>query len=322
MRGSLSADQGLAKALTRMEKRIHAQLTSGDAFVRQLLRYTAAARGKRLRARLTLLSAAAVGRLHPGTERLAAAMELLHQATLAHDDVIDHAASRRHRPTLNARFGNETAVLVGDLMFAQAMNLLMADESRVLHRIVAQAATRVCLGEIQELQFFQKRDLAAVAYLNMIAHKTASLLEACCAGGAVTARGTAREARALGAYGRALGMAFQIQDDLLDVSGEKKRTGKPVGLDIQEGRMTLPFIYGFKAGSAAQRRSLARELAMARPNLRRLKSILEASGALDQCRRLAETYAGKARAALKPLRDTAAKRRLLALAGFAVERDH
>jgi geranylgeranyl pyrophosphate synthase len=255
-------------------------------------------------------------------ERLASALELLHLATLAHDDVIDSAVDRRHRPTLNVRFGNETAVLVGDLMFSQAMNLLIADMPTPISQIVARAVTQVCLGEIQETKFFKKPNLHPAQYLEMISNKTASLLAACCEGGAVVGKGVPRQARALAEYGRNFGMAFQIQDDLLDLTGEKKRVGKPVGLDLREGRVTLPVIYGLRASRPLTRRAVQREIKRAQPRRRVLRRVLEACGALEQCRSLARAYAQKASQALKPLPASNAKQELLDLALFAVERDH
>jgi geranylgeranyl pyrophosphate synthase len=321
MRGKTPTDKAWGAALTRIEKQIHGRLTSDDAFVGRFLRHAAKGRGKRLRARLVLFSAAAAGGLSPRVERLASALELLHLATLAHDDVIDGAANRRHRPTLNVRFGNETAVLVGDLMFSQAMNLLIADMPTPISQIVARAVTQVCLGEIQETKFYKRPNLHPAHYLEMISNKTASLLAACCEAGAVVGKSTAREARALGEYGRAFGMAFQIQDDLLDITGEKKRVGKPVGLDLRAGRVTLPVIYGLRCQRPRVKQALRREIRRLAPRRRVLRQVLEASGALDRCRTLAQDYAEKAGRALNALPASGAKQELLRLVKFAVERD-
>ena len=322
MRGNLSANKAWAVALTRVEKLIHGRLTSDDAFVGRFLSHASRGKGKRLRARLVLLSAAAVGSTSARAERLASALEILHLATLAHDDVIDNAADRRHRPSLNARFGTETAVLVGDLMFARAMNLLIDDMPTQLNRIIARAVTQVCLGEIQETKFLNKPNLHPAHYLEMIGNKTASLLSACCAGGAVVGKSAPRFSRALAEYGRNFGMAFQIQDDLLDITGEKARVGKPVGLDLREGRVTLPVIYGLRSARRQVRQAVLREIRRPAPRQRVLGQILETCGVLDRCRSLARAYAEKAGKALKPLPGSEAKQELLNLAAFAVERDH
>lgn len=322
MRGNSPTNKAWAAALTRIEKQIQGHLTSEDAFVGRFLRHASQGRGKRLRARLVLLAAAAVGKLSGQVDRLASALELLHQATLAHDDVIDGAADRRHRPTLNARFGNEIAVLVGDLMFSQAMNLLVTDMPTRISRIVARSVTQVCLGEIQEIKFYKKPDIHPAEYLEMISHKTASLLSACCEGGAVVGKGTPGQARALAEYGRNFGIAFQIQDDLLDLTGDKRRVGKPVGLDLQEGRVTLPVIYGLRSPQRQVRQAVLQELRRPVPRRDVLRQVLEACGALEQCRTLALNYAQKAGKNLKALPASVAKQELQDLVVFAVERDH
>jgi len=322
MRGNLPTNKARAAALTRIEKQIQGRLTSDDAFVGRFLRHAAKGRGKRLRARLVLLSASAAGTMSARAERLASALELLHLATLAHDDVIDSAADRRHQPTLNARFGNETAVLVGDLMFSQAMNLLIADMPTVISQIVARAVTQVCLGEIQETKFFKKPGLHPAQYLEMISNKTASLLAACCEGGAVVGKSAPSAARALADYGRDFGMAFQIQDDLLDIIGEKARVGKPVGLDLAEGRVTLPVIYGLRSTRRQVRQIVLREIKRPEPRQQVLREALETCGALERCHNLAQEYADRAGKAIKSLPASGAKQELLDLVAFAVERDH
>jgi heptaprenyl diphosphate synthase len=177
------------------------------------------------------------------------------------------------------------------------------------------------LGEIQELKFSRKKPMSPESYLDMIGNKTASLFSAACHGGATAADGSRGQASALGAFGHALGMAFQIRDDVLDVCGEKKQTGKPVGLDLQEGRMTLPFLLGLQTRNKNQRRALLQELAEPEPRLGRLMEILESSGAMAQCQQRALHYADKARAHLKGLRASKAKQQLMDLAQFAVERN-
>ncbi len=322
MRSETAVKKILATAITRIEKHIDTRLMSSDIFVRRFLQHTAATRGKRLRARLVVLSAAATGRLHPRVERLAAAMELLHQATLVHDDVIDQAEQRRHRVTLNARFGNETAVLVGDYLFAQSMNLLLDELPTPVGKIVAKAATQVCFGEIQEMKFLRNIRMKPVEYLEMISNKTASLLAASCEAGAMAAQAKPGLGRSLAEYGRAFGMAFQIQDDILDVVGKKKKVGKPVGLDVKDGRVTLPMIYGLDMLRGAQRQALVKELKSRKPRMRVLRTLLEAGGAMDRCRALATSYAKKAEGALRVLPMSEAKRQMLELVQFAVERDH
>lgn len=313
----------LARPLARIEARLHAQLRTQGDYARLLLAHAAAGRGKRLRARLTLLAAQAAGASGQNAERLAAAMELLHQATLMHDDVIDESRRRRHHPTLNARFGNQAAVLAGDLIFVKAVSLLLAGRySEAINAIVVRAATDVCIGEIQELKFQRDPAMTPAQYLEVAGKKTASLMAAACESGAASAGAPPALVSGLARYGREFGLAFQIQDDLLDWVGRSARLGKPVGADLQAGRITLPLIFGLRLLRGAERKTL--ETAARRGTWRKaaLRSLLERCGALDETRRLARAHAQRARAALRSLPETPARTSLLALAEFAADRNY
>jgi octaprenyl-diphosphate synthase len=320
---SSQAEQLLGSAIRRIETRLRTQLHGGNAFARRLLAHAAAGRGKRLRARLTLLSARLCGLEGPRVERLAAAMELLHQATLIHDDVIDESRRRRHRLTLNARYGNQAAVLSGDLIFVKAVSLLLAgDYGSAINAIVVRAATDVCLGEIQELQFQQNPKLTPAQYLNIVSKKTASLMAAACESGAAAAQAKPDVCRQLQRYGYEFGIAFQIQDDLLDVVGRVAWLGKPVGADIQSGRITLPVIFGLRRCRGRNRQILS--TAVRRGGLRTapVRRLLERCGALAQARDLAQAYARRAQTALQKLPAGPARAALAELAEFAATRNY
>jgi len=323
MLNSIHADKLLASAIARVEADLKSQLNSENIFVRRLLAHTGAGRGKRLRARLTLLSARALGVTDRRVERLAVAMELLHQATLVHDDVIDDSQQRRHRPTLNARFGNQAAVLAGDLILVKAVDLLLQRGFPAgINTIVVRSVSAVCLGEIQELNYYQNFNLTLVQYLEIISNKTASLLAAACESGAVLAEATQARTEKMARYGREFGMAFQIQDDLLDLTGQSESLGKPVGLDIKEGRVTLPVILGLRRCRGRERQRLLRELKSQGARSGIVLELLQSCGALAQTRELAGEYAQRARQSLAGLPKSAARAALMDLADFAVERNH
>ncbi len=311
----------LPPGLHRIEKAFRRYLRTPDPFLRCLLAKTSAGQGKRLRARLTLLAAAAMGKSSRQVERLGLALELLHQATLVHDDVIDHSGRRRHCPTVNASFGNEAAVLVGDLILSLASNLTQEMPAPV-RSLLSRVATTVCLGEIQELGFRRRLDMTPRRYQQVILKKTASLFSACCTGGSMLARGPAAQVRRLGRYGRSFGLAFQIQDDLLDLTASSRRLGKPAGKDLREGRMTLPLILGLRLCRGNERSRLRRYLRGGEYKPRQVRHLLEQCGALAKARAVARTFARRAQCELESLPDSAAKAQLLALAEFAVARDH
>jgi len=311
------AEKPLIGSLNRVESLLHAQLRSPDPYVHRVLAQVAAGQGKRLRARMVLLSAWAAGALGRRSERLAAVFELLHLATLVHDDVIDGSRRRRHRSTLNARFGNAAAVLAGDLIFVRAVRLLESGGYAAdIHACVVRAAAAVCQGELQELRHQRDLTMTPAEYLAVVRNKTASLLAAACESGARLGAGSGRRPAALARYGREFGIAFQVCDDLLDLTGSPGRLGKPVGQDRNAGRMTLPVILGLRRARVAVAAGL-------RASDRRpggLRRALAESGALDQAARVAGEHARRAQAALRDLPASGARQALLELAGSAVLR--
>ena len=311
---------GPAAAGCRLEDRIQRWIHSQDGFVRRLLLQTAAMHGKRLRPRMVLCAAQACGKINTQVEKFAMAMEILHYATLVHDDVIDHADQRRHRPTLNQHYGNETAVLVGDLMFTQVMNILVRDIPEPVQKRVAQTAGQICLGELQEMQA-RSRVLNLEAYQTIIKNKTASLFSVCCEGGGLLAGATTVQANRLAAYGQAFGMAFQIQDDILDLTGQAAQVGKPVGSDLKDGRMTLPVILALQKTRGKQHRDLIRAVKSGRlgPGICQR---LQACGALFAARAQAQAYALQAEQAAAGLKKNSSRDMFRHLARFAVEREN
>lgn len=321
MRREFRSASVVSAGLARVRASVQQQLTRGDRLTRPVWAQAAAAQGKQLRARITLLAGRLVRPTAGAEIRLAAALELFHQATLVHDDILDHAVLRRSRPTLNHRFGNTVAVLAGDWILTRAVNLLLEDMPRPVQTVVASMTSRVCLGEMQEI-FAGRRKIPGRRgeYLPMIANKTASLFAACGEAGVLAAGGSRIQAGCASRFGEAYGMAFQIQDDVLDLSGSRANLGKSAGADLREGRMTLPMIFALEATPPARRKLWDRRLRSGRVSLRNLRHWLEETQALERSREQVRAYAGQACRALESFPDTPARRELAGLAAESWQR--
>ncbi len=309
------------KALARVNSQVECLYKSQDSFLRPWLRNTSAVRGKQLRIHLTLLAARACGRITAPVERLAAAVELFHTATLIHDDVIDNAKQRRHTATMNAQHGNETAVLMGDLLFTQVMTIVFEHIPPKTQKVVLQAARQVCLGEAQEHYFRGKLNLSILQYQDIIRNKTASLFSACCEGGAELAGGTPNQVGTLSVFGQALGMAFQIQDDILDFTGNSARVGKTLGVDLKEGRITLPIILAMQKLPKIEQKKFSRAVAAGAKHLPFIRRILQERGIITEAKAMAQEFIVTAKRALRNFKETRAKHELHCLAEYAVNRD-
>jgi len=313
------SERKLTAALSRVEARMRRELESADPLLGQS--FSTFNRGKKIRVRLTLLAALASGRITAKVERLAAAMEFFHYATLIHDDIIDNSRQRRHHPTLNARFGNETAVMLGDLMFTRVMNILIRDMPRRVQELAAQTASRVCQGELQEITVRGDLELNQKLYEEIISRKTAWLFASCAQCGGILAGATPAQSRALRDYGWSLGMAFQIRDDLLDLFGESRRVGKKVGTDLKEGRITLPVILGLRSLQGQARNRLAAAVAGGKA-IAEICRRLEACGAKAGSENRARHFALRAETAALKLPVSQAREDMIRLARFAAERNY
>ena len=249
------------KELARVDTLLLEEGWSSVEMVREISHHILGAGGKRIRPLLLLTAARALGHHDDWTYRLAASVELLHTATLMHDDVVDHSDWRRGRVTAHARWGHSASVLSGDVLFAKAMRILVDYGDLAILDAVTTAIIRVCEGEVMEISVSGDLETAAETYLRIIDAKTAALISVCCRVGAMAAGAPPDVVTALGAYGTHLGMAFQIVDDVLDLSADKDRWGKPLGKDLDEGTLTLPLIYtlhGADAADAERLRALLR----------------------------------------------------------------
>ncbi|GAB4553458.1 MAG: polyprenyl synthetase family protein [Rhizobacter sp.] len=313
--------QLMAAEMKEVDAVIQRRLASDVALINQISHYIISAGGKRIRPMLVLLFANALG-FH-GKERfeLAAIVEFIHTATLLHDDVVDESALRRGRETANALFGNAASVLVGDFLYSRAFQMMVSvDRLRVLD-VLADATNVIAEGEVLQLMNMHDPDLAVDDYLKVIRFKTAKLFEASARLGAVLANANESVEDACASYGRSLGTAFQLVDDLLDYEGSTSQLGKNVGDDLREGKPTLPLLIAMERANAADRlliRSAIEHGEVSR--LDEIVGIVRRTGALEATRDAARTEADKARSSLSALPATVHREALLEFCVRSVER--
>jgi octaprenyl-diphosphate synthase len=318
-----AATAPIARELEQVERVYLGTLASAQPHLRPLIDHLQHYRGKRLRPMLLLLSAKACGRVTPAHHVLGAVVEMIHTATLVHDDVLDHADVRRHVRTVNAGWGNKTSILLGDYLFTHAFHLTSTLGDARACELIGEATNRVCEGELRQNYEVGNLDLSESDYFDIIDGKTAALTGVCCRLGAMYAGATPDVVDGLAEYGRLLGRAFQVADDLLDLAGNESKAGKTLGTDLQQRKMTLPLIRLFDsvpAGEAAEIRSLL--LAGDGRAVAAVRSALERTQALAYARRRAEEFAREAAARLDPLAESVSKSVLLALTSWAVGRDN
>jgi octaprenyl-diphosphate synthase len=255
-----SPDRALARAtlcvqtqLEEVETRIAQQAAEFDPAIEGYVTYAIGGRGKRLRPLVALLSGGASGGITSAHLDLAVIVELIHIATLVHDDIMDEAERRRAQPTVNARWGNSLSVLLGDCLFAQALNLSTNFDNTDVCRTIARAARKVCSGEIIQTQRRFDLHLAIEDYLRIIEMKTGSLFAAAAELGAVLNGAGVETTRALKDFGRKIGTAYQIYDDCLDIAGNETEIGKTLGTDLRHGKLTLPVLMLLGSAPAAER---------------------------------------------------------------------
>lgn len=297
------------------------QLHSDVALVNQIGQYIVGSGGKRVRPRLLLMVAAALGHQGPQAQTLAAVVEFIHTATLLHDDVVDESDLRRGRQTANAMFGNAAAVLVGDFLYSRAFQMMVSVQSMSVLDILANATNVIAEGEVLQLMNMHDPDLAVADYLKVIRYKTAKLFEASAELGAVLAGGSAAQRQRCAELGRHLGTTFQLMDDLLDYDGQTEALGKNVGDDLREGKATLPLLLAMQHGTDAER-ALVRQ-AIENGEVERLPdvvAVVRRTRALEGTRQAAEREADLALQALHTLPPTPWKDELARLARWSTQR--
>ncbi len=302
---------------------IRAQLHSDVPLVSQIADYIISAGGKRIRPALVLLMAKAWGYSGQAHYQLAAVIEFIHTATLLHDDVVDESDLRRGRKTANALFGNAASVLVGDFVYSRAFQMMVSVNNMRVMQILADATNVIAEGEVLQLMNMHDPDVTEERYLQVIRSKTAKLFEAGTELGSLLAGASEADIASSAEYGRSLGTAFQLIDDVLDYSGNASDIGKNVGDDLREGKATLPLIYLMQHGSEKER-ALVRSCIETgdEAHFDEILAAITTSGALDYTRRQAELASERAKASLISLPASPCKDALMALADFAVDRNH
>ncbi len=278
-------------------------------------------KGKLLRPTLTLLSAAVEDRMQPRAITCAAVVELLHLATLIHDDAVDHSVLRRGMPTVNALFSHQISVIMGDFLYSRVMRELVKLGDIEIMRAVSNASDAMTLGEMRQLAAFDALAFTEVDYERLIKSKTAALFVAACSVGALC--GAEAHHDALARYGERLGMAFQVADDLLDYTETSEMTGKPSGLDLREHKVTLPLIAALRQMSPAERGRVEALFATPQPDedsVNEVINMVRESGGLEYARRRADQFAQESEEALSGVPDSPARAVLLDAIGYAVDR--
>jgi octaprenyl-diphosphate synthase len=311
----------IAVELAAAETVLRGELRHSDPFIDSLVKHAFRLGGKRLRPALVLLSAQATGDISDAHITLAAVVEMIHTATLVHDDVLDEASIRRHRETINARNDNEASVLVGDYLFTHAFYLASSLDTTYGARTIGRATNIVCAGELRQIHSRGNFALSEVEYLNIIEAKTAELCACCCRLGAHYAGADPDRVETLDRIGRNVGIAFQIADDTLDLVGDERSMGKSLGTDLAKQKLTLPLIRLLAVTPADDRPAVIELLRSAhRASRRQIDQQLDRVGALEYAREKARSYAAAARADAERLADSPSRDVLVALTELVVSR--
>jgi len=308
--------------MTAVNDLIYSQLQSDVALINQLGIYIVNAGGKRMRPMLTVLAARALN--YEGSDHIdiAAIIEFIHTATLLHDDVVDESNMRRGRETANALFGNSASVLVGDFLYTRSFQMMTKLSNMKIMDILSDATNIVAEGEVLQLMNCNDADTTEESYMQVIYCKTAKLFEAATRLAAVVSYQDKSTEKAMQDYGKYLGTAFQLVDDIMDYTADAKEMGKNVGDDLSEGKPTLPLLYAMKHGNDAQS-TLIREAIETGNGMDNLEAILQAmqdTGSLRYTQKIAEQEADKAINALSVLADSEYKQALVELAHIAANR--
>jgi len=308
--------------LSAVERELARMLVTPSPPLRDLVAHVSRFSGKRLRPALTLLAARMFGGVRPVHHTVGAIVELIHTATLVHDDILDESAIRRQVETVNRRVGNETAVLLGDFLFSTAFKEAAALKERFPARYLSEIVTIVCRGEILQVHHRNDLELSEETYFRIIEDKTAALYAAALRSGAVLAGAGEAAARALTDFGMLVGSAFQIVDDILDLNGEEAAVGKSLGTDLEKAKLTLPLLRFRDRAAPADRRRLFEAIRSHEADGRRaLLPLLEEYGAIASARRTAEELVERAKRAIEGLPATPERALLGRCAEYVLSRD-
>ena len=297
-------------------------MRSRVGLVDTVARYIARQKGKKIRPILVLLSARLLGSVNERTYRAATLVEILHTATLVHDDVVDQSDTRRGIPSINRIWKNKVAVLMGDYFLARGLLIALEQDEFYFLKIISDAVKRMSEGELLQIQKSKTYDITEETYFQIISGKTASLIGTCCELGAASVTDDTGEWQRLRDFGENLGMAFQIRDDILDFIGRSVITGKPTGIDMKEKKFTLPLIYALKQSDRRSTRKIVRIIKNGASNkdIEYVIEFVEDKGGLEYARRKAEEYSARAIECIEPLPASPAKDAIRDLVDFTVQR--
>lgn len=312
--------QGIFPYLLQTERALQEVATRGKGMIPEIVNYVVQAGGKRLRPALVVLSAQVGGSHSDDAITVGAASELIHLATLIHDDIVDRATLRHQKPTAAVEFGDEVAILLGDYLYVEAFSLLSSINDPFLVDLFARSTRTMCQGEINQVRRRFQLDLSLSEYLAFIDHKTATLMGAAMRGGARLARLSTDQSTALGHFGWNLGMAFQIIDDTLDLIGEEDVTGKTLRTDLANGKLTFPLIFLRDRLNATDRERFLGYLKDPDNNISKIIQWLKETGSIREGLRQAANFATQSKNALQSFGDSTPKKTLLAIADYIVTR--
>jgi len=290
------------------------------ADINRLLEYIKTRSGKMIRPGLVLLAGSAVGKITDRHIQVAAIVEMIHNATLLHDDVIDEGQKRRGLPTINSLWGNESAVLLGDFLLSQVFKMCANLQPKITN-IIAAAAARTCEGELRQVIQRHNWQLSEPEYIDIITEKSAAFFSSCCHLGAILAQATETEVESLARFGLNVGIAFQITDDLLDLIGDESQTGKTVGSDVNKNKLTLAIIHLLTVVDQKEKSKICRSLSLGvGTSSNALLKILKSYGSLEYTNNQAQKFVDKAMQALTGLRQSQTKEALIETAKFMANR--
>jgi octaprenyl-diphosphate synthase len=311
--------------LRRVEQHIGLESMASVHAVTTISHYLNGNGGKRLRPILLLLSANLAGRINDSAIHLGAVVEMIHTATLVHDDIIDDAETRRGKPSANVVWGNHTCVLAGDWLYMQAFQIALRERNFHVLDILIALTQMMVEGELLQLERLGRIDISEADYMELVDRKTAGLFSACSRLGGVVAGADESVETRLGEYAWNLGMAFQLVDDVLDFTARENVLGKPVGSDLREGKVTLPLVYALQDCGSAERSLVAavlEERSYDRVPFRSVLDLIERHRGIDRARERAQTFADRARAIMSAFPESPYQRALAAVTELVTDRDY